>query len=137
MHLPDAGTARRSMPISLTALIDVVFILLLFFMLSSTFTQWRSIRLDVDNPGASAATAEVEPLIVRLAADGTLVIDGRVIATADAALLAAAVEQSSGRPMVLEPVGTATTQQVITALERLRAAGATRLNLANAVGADE
>lgn len=34
---------RHRQVISLTALIDVVFILLLFFMLTSTFLQWRQI----------------------------------------------------------------------------------------------
>lgn len=36
---------RRPLRISLTPLIDVVFIMLLFFMLASTFTQWQQLSL--------------------------------------------------------------------------------------------
>ncbi|MBO8087018.1 MAG: biopolymer transporter ExbD, partial [Marichromatium sp.] len=45
MRLDLARRVRRN-PISLTPLIDVVFILLLFFMLASHFDQWRALALD-------------------------------------------------------------------------------------------
>lgn len=48
----------RRKKISLTALIDVVFILLLFFMLTSSFSQSRAV--DLSQPIASA-TAPVAP----------------------------------------------------------------------------
>lgn len=45
--------ARKGKKISLTALIDVVFILLMFFMLTSTFSQWKALPL----PAAKASVA--------------------------------------------------------------------------------
>lgn len=41
--------------ISLTALIDVVFILLMFFMLTTQFIQWQSIPLELNKNQASGA----------------------------------------------------------------------------------
>jgi biopolymer transport protein ExbD len=132
MRLPDAGV-RKPIPISLTALIDVVFILLLFFMLSSSFTQWRSLDLTVDTPGA-AAPADPEPaLVIELAADGSLRLEEITVGpTASAPELAALLTPHLQRPMVLAPAGDATAQQVVTTLERLTVAGARRLTLANA-----
>ena len=46
---------RRRPLISLTPLIDVVFILLVFFMLASSFLDWRSI--DLNAPAQAAAMA--------------------------------------------------------------------------------
>ncbi|WP_367714863.1 biopolymer transporter ExbD [Nitratireductor sp. GISD-1A_MAKvit] len=39
------AAVRRRKPLSLTSLIDVIFLLLLFFMLSSTFTRFASVEI--------------------------------------------------------------------------------------------
>lgn len=53
----------RAKPISLTALIDVVFILLMFFMLTSSFTHWQ--MLDLKLPSAHTnSTKDVPPIIL-------------------------------------------------------------------------
>ena len=46
--------ARAPLRISLTPLIDVVFILLVFFMLASNFHDWRAIPLQSSGSGAGA-----------------------------------------------------------------------------------
>ncbi len=56
MLLEHPLTAKRRL-ISLTPLIDVVFILLLFFMLSSGFTQWR--QMDITAASESYNTDEI------------------------------------------------------------------------------
>jgi len=43
----DRNAPRRKSGISLTPLIDVVFILLLFFMLTSTFVPWRVLQTNL------------------------------------------------------------------------------------------
>ncbi len=56
--------------IPLTPLIDVIFILLIFFMLASSYLDWRAIDLRVttsDDP----ATASQHALVIRLKADGS------------------------------------------------------------------
>lgn len=50
--------ARKGKKISLTALIDVVFILLMFFMLTSTFSQWKALPL----PAAKASSVSSDEL---------------------------------------------------------------------------
>lgn len=49
---------KKRQAISLTPLIDVVFILLLFFMLSSSFVPWRQINVSMPT-GTSVSTKEV------------------------------------------------------------------------------
>ena len=58
--------ARRRQLISLTPLIDVVFSLLVFFMLASSFLDWRSI--DLNTPGTNQSGERLE---------GSLLIDIR------------------------------------------------------------
>tara|TARA_B110000211_G_scaffold93026_1_gene108447 strand:- start:2263 stop:2667 length:405 start_codon:yes stop_codon:yes gene_type:complete len=55
--------ARKGKKISLTALIDVVFILLMFFMLTSTFSQWKALPLPAATASATASN-ELPALIL-------------------------------------------------------------------------
>lgn len=52
----------------MTPLIDVVFILLVFFMLASSFTTWRSVEMDMATPGGGVA--EGRSVLVELRTDG-------------------------------------------------------------------
>jgi len=61
MHI-ESGAAPKRRLISLTPLIDVVFILLVFFMLASSFMEWRLIDLQLGGEGGG----EVDPSVVRL-----------------------------------------------------------------------
>ncbi len=60
-------SAKRKNIISLTPLIDVVFILLVFFMLASSFADWRSVALDTST-AAQPAPSQVTPFLVQLSA---------------------------------------------------------------------
>ena len=60
--------------ITLTPLIDVVFILLVFFMLASSYLDWRSIDLTVSS-GAGAATSAQRAILINLRSDGNGEID--------------------------------------------------------------
>ena len=60
---PSVLQQRRYKRISLTALIDVVFILLMFFMLTTGFSHWQSLDLPAS---AASQSAESEPPILLL-----------------------------------------------------------------------
>lgn len=65
--------------VNLTPMIDVVFTLLVFFMLATKFAE-RERELDVDLPAASAAqdpTRVPQELVINVARDGRVSIDGR------------------------------------------------------------
>lgn len=68
----EAAQRRRGV-LSMTSLIDVIFLLLLFFMLSSTFTRFGEIELKA---GSGASGQSVTPVYLRLQAD-RIVLNGR------------------------------------------------------------
>lgn len=72
--MPRARFQRRRL--SLTSLIDVIFLLLLFFMLSSTFSRFAEVELAAAAPGTGEATAP--PLFLQLRPD-TLSLDGDAV----------------------------------------------------------
>ena len=69
--------ARRKL--SMTSLIDVIFLLLLFFMLSSTFSKFAEVELSAAGSGAGAVQGETRPMFLRLGAEG-LSLNGREVA---------------------------------------------------------
>ncbi|WP_076531053.1 biopolymer transporter ExbD [Roseovarius nanhaiticus] len=63
-----ARRSRRRGRLSMTSLIDVIFLLLLFFMLSSTFSKFSEIELTAGG-SAPGGAAETPPLFLRLGQD--------------------------------------------------------------------
>lgn len=55
----------------MTSLVDVIFLLLLFFMLSSTFSKFAEVELSA--AAAGAVTAERPPIFVQLFSDSVTV----------------------------------------------------------------
>jgi biopolymer transport protein ExbD len=74
---------RRTRPIPLTSLIDVMFFLLLFFMLSTSFVRTESLELTL--PGNSPMLAQPlpsdKPIQVYLTKDGVIYMDQQQIST--------------------------------------------------------
>ncbi|WP_306151303.1 biopolymer transporter ExbD [Roseovarius sp. MMSF_3281] len=64
---------RRRRRLSMTSLIDVIFLLLLFFMLSSTFTRFAEVEFISARSGGAATTER--PVFLSLAAE-TLRVNG-------------------------------------------------------------
>ncbi len=62
-------------PMSMTPLIDVIFLLLMFFMLSSTFSTFGEIELSQAIAGTATGTTPSERSFVQLGAD-RLVLNG-------------------------------------------------------------
>lgn len=120
---------RRRRAISLAPLIDVVFILLLFFILTTNFTRWR--ELPVAMPAQSEAQDVPDLRVLRLAADGVLRHEQRAFNDDDGAALRAFVAEAPDAAYVIDATGVRT-QRLVDWLDRLQAAGATRLSLHDA-----
>jgi biopolymer transport protein ExbD len=71
---------RRPLILELTPLIDVVFLLLIFFMVSTTFVNEPS-ALDVDLPMSSSARMilEAEDVGITMTEDGRVFVDGEAV----------------------------------------------------------
>lgn len=65
--------------LSLTPLIDVVFLLLLFFMLATQFEKYQSIDLVFPSSNSEENSSELKPTIIQLLANEKLIINGILI----------------------------------------------------------
>lgn len=127
--------SRRDEPtINLTPLIDVVFLLLIFFMVTTTFN--RETRLLVNLPEANAETAENQPqqIEITVARDGMYSINGRNLVNSRVETLVRGLDLESGGDrslsIILVADAEATHQSVVTAMDAIGQAGFNRLNIA-------
>ncbi len=127
--------AREPVDINLAPLIDVVFILLLFFVVTTTFT--RETQLKVDLPEAVTGTPVEErfdqPLEVLVGQDGRYAVNGKALASNDLnAIMAAMLEASAGQkdiPVTLSADGKAPHQAVVTAMDAASKLGFVQLRI--------
>lgn len=125
---------REELAINMTPLIDVVFLLLIFFMVTTTFS--RETRLLVNLPEANAEAAESDPgqIEILVARDGSFSINGRGLVNARIETLVQGLELESGGdhslPILLIADAEATHQSVVTAMDGIGQSGFTRLNIA-------
>ena len=109
-------------------LIDVVFILLLFFMLSTSLIRAREIPVDFPTPDAEASTEQVR--IIRLEdEDGSLTYDGLRYHSSDVEALHGLVAEDPRAPYAIDTAPGVSTQALVSLLDRLKLAGAENLSL--------
>ena len=116
--------------INLVPLINVVFLLLIFFMLTSTLATPD--RFDVDLPeSAQGRAGESEPIVVLIDDAGGFAVNNVAVAIGGLEpALAKARAAAPGAGMLLKADGRATTADVVNVLRRARAAGIERVALA-------
>lgn len=112
---------------SLTPMIDVVFLLLIFFMLASRFGQETALPLGTAGSGAGDWSGP--PRLIDFAPGGGLWLNGQPIALTALPDALAPLTETPADPLVLRPADGATLQDVIALTEALQAAGFTTLIL--------
>lgn len=121
----DFGADRPRRRPNLTPMIDVVFLLLVFFMLASRFGTDRALPLTVAGQGTGYSGP---PRLVDISPEA-VALNGRAIAPGALAGALAALTGEPGDAIVLRARGGATLQRVIAVMDGLKAAGFTRLVL--------
>ena len=123
---------RREKPqIILTNLIDVILLLVFFFMITSTFAKDRN-KIPIELPRAStAASADGEVLTIQLSADGRTLVGGEPVPQSELGKrVAAYVSDSRDRPIMLEADGTLAYTRIIENLDIIRTNGGVNIGLA-------
>ena len=117
-RLADQLPKRRQL-ISLTPLIDVVFILLVFFMLASNFLEWQSVLLDTASLGESPSVGAISPPILRISEQG-LELNGRSVSYAELNnRLRALLQANAEEVVVVQPTGNTSIQSVLKVIDQL------------------
>ncbi|RLA31027.1 MAG: biopolymer transporter ExbD [Gammaproteobacteria bacterium] len=118
---------RERIEINLTSLIDVVFLLLIFFMVSTTFDRFSELQIKL--PEADGEMAESDPSVLELVidSDGRYYIDREQVLNTELETLKRALAKTApaGRdvPLVINADARTPHQAVITAMDAARQIG--------------
>ena len=129
------STLRDAPEITLTPLIDVVFLLLIFFMVSTTFERRSELSIELPEASAEAHAREEAVIDVVLDAAGSVTVDGEALTEARGDALRQALANAARgldrSPQVVVSADARTPHQsVITVLDAARQAGLFRLTFA-------
>ncbi len=134
-HLPQLGGDDEENEINLTPMLDVVFIMLIFFIVTASFI--KEVGLDVNRP--DAPTTEVKPedanILVVIDANDDIFIDRRLI---DPRAVRANIERLHAEnpqgSVVIQANKRSTNKMLVTVMDASRQAGVYSISIADSTG---
>ncbi len=140
MNFRKGGKSRAEPEINLIPFIDVLLVILIFLMVSTTYSRFTELQINLPTADANAAQQRPNEIQIGVDSHGNYKINQRPVAHIDVADLAEnmkkAVADFSSSPNQSEPIvvinadGSATHQSVIDVLEAARIAGLSKITFA-------
>lgn len=122
-----------SASVNLTPLIDMVFLLLIFFMVSTTFTKETHLALRLPEADGQISENEAEQIEVIVTAQGQYSINGQTLVNNRLDTLMKGLEEVAGKrrdlPMIITADANATHQSVMRAMDAAGQMGFAKLSL--------
>jgi biopolymer transport protein ExbD len=129
------GPRRNVEPeINVTSLIDVVLLLVMFFMVSTTFQQDSRLRVMLPESSALPEQRPADAVTILIGADGAYRVNDRALVNRSPETLRAALEKvaggARGQPITIRADARATHQAVVTAMDIAGRVGFAQVNIA-------
>lgn len=125
---------REQPEVNLTSLIDVVLLLLIFFMVTTSFVRETEIRLQLPEAETAPTASLDESLEITITAQGDYLVNGRQVINRRPATLRRAMAQEAGErrdlPVVIRADARASHQAVVTAMDMAGRLGFGKINIA-------
>ncbi|PJK07583.1 biopolymer transporter ExbD [Lysobacteraceae bacterium NML95-0200] len=135
MRIRDRS-AEDAPELNLVPLIDVILVLIIFFVVTTTFDSRAVLRLQLPRADGSPAPAQVQPLSVLVNADGRYFVADREVLRTDVESLKRSISEAAGddreRPVLLRADARTPHQAVVTAYEALGQLGFKQIMIATA-----
>lgn len=127
--------ARPEEPeINLIPFIDVLLVVLIFLMLSTTYSKFTELQVNLPSADADKSRDRDREVIVAVAADGRYAVNGRAVDGRSVELLTLELGKAAGgpgdTPVIVSADATAAYQSVVNVMDAARRAGLPRLTFA-------
>ncbi len=120
--------------INLIPFIDVLLVILIFLMLSTTYSKFTELQVSLPTADADKLKDRPAEIIVAVSADGRYVVNGAAVEGRSVDLLSAALTQAAGgRPetmVVVSADAASAHQSVVNVMDAARRAGLSHLTFA-------
>ncbi len=133
-------TRKEDPEVNLTSLIDVVLLLLIFFMVSTSFVNEAEIQIRLPEASQAPAPTEPETLEIAVTAEGRYLVNKRPLVNARPDTLRAALIKVAGdnndRALTIRADAEASMQSVVTAMDVAGKLGFVNINIATVQSGD-
>ncbi len=120
--------------VNLTPLIDVVFLLLIFFMVSTTFDTTSELKIQLPEASAQKRPSAPQKVIVSIDPRGFYHVNGKRLKAPTGELLTLELHRLIGddkeRPVVIQSDASSPVQSLVTAMDVVGQMGLKRLSIA-------
>lgn len=125
--------SKNNEEINLTPLIDVVFLLLIFFMVSTSFTKETHLKVDLPQAEGAPSSDQPEQIEILIAVDGSYAVNGRALVNTRLDTLKTALEKvangNTKLPLIITADAKTAHQYVVRAMDAAGQAGFVNLRM--------
>lgn len=125
--------AEEDVNINLTPLIDVVFLLLIFFMVSTTFDSTSQLKINLPQASQDQSVVPPQKLNLMIDAKGNFFLNSRELTNNKSATLKAALERTmdgNKLPIVIQSDAGSPVQSLVTAMDVVGQLGLSQVSIA-------
>ena len=125
--------AEEDVNINLTPLIDVVFLLLIFFMVSTTFDTTSQLKINLPEASQDQSVVPPQKLNLMIDANGNFFLNSRELTNNKRATLKAALERTmdgNKLPIVIQSDADSPVQSLVTAMDVVGQLGLSQVSIA-------
>jgi len=127
------GKPEEDVDINLTPLIDVVFLLLIFFMVSTTFDTTSQLKIKLPEANQVKTQDPPQKLNLMIDANGSFFLNSRELSNNKSATLRAALERAmdgTRMPIVIQSDAESPVQSLVTAMDVVGQLGLKQVSIA-------
>ncbi|NNM68812.1 MAG: biopolymer transporter ExbD [Gallionella sp.] len=125
------GRNREEPEINLIPMIDVLLVILIFMMVTTSYAKFSELQINLPQAGGEAGTASAQPLNVAVDASANYAINGKGVNYSGINALSEALKKTAGAQtdptIVIDADAKATHQSVVNIMEAARLAGFSRI----------
>ncbi|MDO8207728.1 MAG: biopolymer transporter ExbD [Gallionella sp.] len=128
------GRTREEPEINLIPMIDVLLVILIFLMVTTSYAKYSELQINLPQAGGEASASQVQPITVAIDATAHYAINNSGLNFTDIAALAASLKKAAGAQtdptIVINADAKTPHQAVINVMEAARQAGFGRITFA-------
>ncbi|WP_320827062.1 biopolymer transporter ExbD [Reinekea sp.] len=132
---------QEEVSVNVTPLIDVVFLLLIFFMVTTTFSRETQLQIDLPESQSQVAVEDELPIEILIDRTGTYALNDKVLLKQDIGSLKRALTElsdaSKTKPIVITADAQTPHQSFIIALDAVAQLGFTKVSITTQAEAND
>lgn len=128
------GHHREEPEINLIPMIDVLLVIIIFLMLTTTYAKFAGLEINLPTADASVSQTQPNEIAVAVTAGGQVVVDRAPLSANDVPTITAALQRAAGERkepvIVIDADAKATHQSVVDVMQAASQAGLARITFA-------